>query len=125
MGHIQFAEELLKAYFETVQSDLIAFDKALARGDLLRIASMAHRIKRCSDKVGATADSIAAEKIELCCRSGLLEQLPLEIDTFRQVHHETNTQWIVGNEESPELETSTSPKKINATSCFTHSETNI
>ncbi len=97
MGNIHFAEELLKAYFETVQSDLAAFEKALARGDLLRIASMAHRIKRCSNKVGATADSIAAEKIELCCRSGQLEQLPLEIDAFRQVHLQTNSQWIIGN----------------------------
>lgn len=98
MGNIHFAEELLKAYFETVQSDLAAFDKALARGDLLRIASMAHRIKRCSNKVGATADSIAAEKIEICCRSGHLEQLPLEIDAFRQIHLQTNSQWIIGNE---------------------------
>jgi HPt (histidine-containing phosphotransfer) domain-containing protein len=100
MGNIHFAEELLKAYFDTVQSDLAAFEKALARGDLLRIASMAHRIKRCSNKVGATADSIAAEKIELCCRSGQLEQLPLEIDAFRQVHLQTNSQWIIGNNSS-------------------------
>jgi len=98
MGHIHFAEDLLKAYFETVQTDLAAFDRALARGDLLRIASMAHRIKRCSNKVGATADSIAAEKIELCCRTGQLDQLPLEIDAFRQVHLETNCQWLIGNE---------------------------
>lgn len=98
MGNIYFAEELLKAYFETVQSDLVAFDKALARGDLLRIASMAHRIKRCSNKVGATADGMAAEKIEICCRSGHLEQLPLEIDAFRQVHLQTNSQWIKGND---------------------------
>jgi len=93
MGNLYFAEELLKAYFDTVQTDLAAFDKALARGDLLRIASMAHRIKRCSHKVGATADGIAADKIEQCCRSGQLEQLPSEIDAFRHTHLETSLQW--------------------------------
>jgi len=97
MGNLHFAEELLKAYFNTVQTDLNAFDKALARGDLLRIASMAHRIKRCSHKVGATADSVAAEKIEACCRSGQVEQLPLEIEAFRKTHVATSLEWNDAN----------------------------
>ena len=94
LGHLAIAASLVEAFFQGVDKDLPELDRALARGDVLRIASMAHRIGRCATKVGAKQTANAAEQIEQSCRKGKLEQLPYQIERFRQAHEEAFSAWI-------------------------------
>jgi HPt (histidine-containing phosphotransfer) domain-containing protein len=93
MGHIEFAEDLIQGYLDITEMDLPELNRAVARGDVLKVASMAHRIKRCAAKVGAQADSEAAQKIETACRLGRLEVLSFEVDAFCRTHRETSRQF--------------------------------
>ncbi len=90
---LDLASDLLHLFFATMERDLVEIDRALVRGDVLRLASMAHRIKTTAAKVGATETSRAAAKIEFCCRSGRTESLAIEVEGFRQVQEKISERW--------------------------------
>jgi HPt (histidine-containing phosphotransfer) domain-containing protein len=75
------ADRLLQAYLESTSGDLAELDRSLARGDL-KVASMAHRLKRSAAEAGAHDLSEAASRIEACYRKGAFEILPFQVDAF-------------------------------------------
>lgn len=90
---LDLASDLLHLFFASMERDLIEIDRALVRGDVLRLASMAHRIKTTAAKVGATETSHAAAKIEFCCRSGRTETLAIEVEGFRHAQEKVSERW--------------------------------
>jgi HPt (histidine-containing phosphotransfer) domain-containing protein len=76
------AENLVAVYLDATASDLPELDRALARGDVLKVASMAHRLKRAAAEAGADDLSQAAARIEACYRQGAFEILPYQVDAF-------------------------------------------
>jgi HPt (histidine-containing phosphotransfer) domain-containing protein len=77
---------LVAAYLESTAYDTVEIDRALARGDVLKVASMAHRIKLSAATVGVAELSEAAGRIEACYRRGSFELLPFEVDAFCRTH---------------------------------------
>ncbi len=78
------AENLLDLYLQSTSSDLAELDRALARGDILKVASMAHRLEQSAIKAGACGAAEAAAQIEASYRKGTFEFLPFQVDAFRQ-----------------------------------------
>ncbi|HSX61502.1 MAG TPA: ATP-binding protein [Tahibacter sp.] len=71
-GDAQQARELLDEFVATAQSDLLALEQALARGDRAAAGREAHRIKGAARLVGAVelADCVAAVEQELRTADG-------------------------------------------------------
>lgn len=79
---LERAENLVELYLDSTAQDLPELDRALARGDILKVASMAHRLKRAAAEAGVEELSEAAGRIESCYRKGAFEVLPFQVDAF-------------------------------------------
>lgn len=78
------ASDLIESYLSNTAEDLPELDRALARGDVLKVASMAHRLKSAAATAGVMELSEAAARIEACYRKGAFEMLPFQVDAFRR-----------------------------------------
>jgi HPt (histidine-containing phosphotransfer) domain-containing protein len=78
------AENLLDLYLQSASVDLAELDRALARGDILRVASMAHRLKQTASGAGASGAAEAAAQIEAGYRKGAFEALPFQVEAYRR-----------------------------------------
>ncbi len=79
---LERTESLVDIYLSATAQDLPELDRALARGDILKVASMAHRLKRAAADAGVEELSEAASRIESCYRKGAFEVLPFQVDAF-------------------------------------------
>lgn len=93
LGQLDIVCNVMDAYFRVTERDLPELEKALARGDVAKLASMAHRLKTSSAKVGATGPSQIATRIEKFCRTGRLEPLPYEVDAFCRAQAMADSAW--------------------------------
>jgi HPt (histidine-containing phosphotransfer) domain-containing protein len=85
------AENLLEVYLRSSALDLPELDRALARGDVLKVASMAHRLRLSANQVGALELAEAADQIEMSYRQGMVEYLPSYVDSFQRAHRTIRT----------------------------------
>ena len=79
------AQDLVAFFLQSTAQDLVELDRALARGDILKVASMAHRLKDSAAAVGVEELSQAAARIEACYRRGSFELLPSEVEALHRV----------------------------------------
>ncbi len=89
------AEDLVEVYLRSSALDLPELDRALARGDILKVASMAHRLKQSAAQAGAVEIANAADQIEMSYRQGVIELLPSYVDNFQRAHRATAMRMIV------------------------------
>lgn len=89
------AADLVEVYLRSSESDLPELDRALARGDILKVASMAHRLKQSAAQAGAVEIAHAADQIEMSYRQGVIELLPSYIDNFQRAHRSMATQTLI------------------------------
>jgi two-component system sensor histidine kinase/response regulator len=68
-----FAAEVLGVFASTVESTLVEISAAAARGDAVRVATLAHSVKGSARNVAARALADAAARVESAARAGRID----------------------------------------------------
>ena len=76
---IQLASGLIDEFLHQTSDDLSGLQRALAAGDVARIASMAYRIAGAAEAVGAEQTAHIARAIQTSCCKGAYDSLPLQV----------------------------------------------
>lgn len=83
MGNLNLVHRVLSKFQKRLPEELAEMNKALERGDMGRIAHIAHRVKGTSASVSAKGLALAAAEIEDLSRAGRATDIPARIEHFR------------------------------------------